>query len=313
MINYTECITLLMHDVVARVPDLGFIDLDEVLVFARFGRSGADGSHATCHSFNLPTSEPGYYFWRDRKTGKLTRRSEWFVTKSPDITIGEKQISYLISFALPRFCDQSLEHSRKAGYYLGAAPWVAKLDTVVHELYHIDPRHSGIRQMERADGGATLSSHGAAFFFHVAEMVRQYLATKPDPGVYEFLKYDFVQLNERYGGVLATTFRNFPSFPKRYNEPLPEQPAAVDPIKIEPLPLSRQPHSYTEADLCVRQFYLPSLSVKERGAFLPSQSLRNTQHVVSAAAGRASEMSGGAHSMRGGPAGRRAPMKRVRQ
>ena len=48
-------------------------------------------------------------------------------------------MKYMISFALPRFCDQSLDRSRKERFYPGAEPWIAKLDTVVHELYHIDP------------------------------------------------------------------------------------------------------------------------------------------------------------------------------
>ena len=49
MINYTEHLTLLMRDVVARVPTLSFIDIDDVLVFGRFGRSEAEGPFATCH------------------------------------------------------------------------------------------------------------------------------------------------------------------------------------------------------------------------------------------------------------------------
>src|SRR5688572_31418221 len=104
MINYTERISLLMEDVVRRVPTLSFIDMSKVLVFARAGRSDAEGAFATCHCVCLPPSEPGYYFWRDRVTGKLTRRSEWFVTKSPTIHVGGRGVDYLVSFTLPRFC-----------------------------------------------------------------------------------------------------------------------------------------------------------------------------------------------------------------
>jgi len=39
MMNYTEALTILMQDIVARVPTLSFIDIGDVLVFARFGRS----------------------------------------------------------------------------------------------------------------------------------------------------------------------------------------------------------------------------------------------------------------------------------
>jgi len=35
MINYTESLTVLMQDIVARVPALSFIDIADVLVFAR--------------------------------------------------------------------------------------------------------------------------------------------------------------------------------------------------------------------------------------------------------------------------------------
>ena len=48
-------------------------------------------------------------------------------------------------------------------------------------------------------------------------MVRAYLDSRPDPDIYEFLRYDFEDLDERYGGVVGTTFRTFPSFPQRYH------------------------------------------------------------------------------------------------
>ncbi|HOC19539.1 MAG TPA: hypothetical protein PKK95_14805, partial [Vicinamibacterales bacterium] len=153
MINYTERISTLMRDIVARVPRLSYIDPGELLVFARYGRSGAEGAFATCHCLSLPDSEPGYYYWRDRETGSITRRSRWFVTKSPSVSIQGRPIPYLVSFTLPRFCNQTLTGARKEKYYRKGTPgWIAKLDTVVHELYHIDPAASGIRHVERADG-----------------------------------------------------------------------------------------------------------------------------------------------------------------
>ena len=41
MMNYTDRLTVLMQDVVSRVPALSFIDMGDVLVFARAGRSNA--------------------------------------------------------------------------------------------------------------------------------------------------------------------------------------------------------------------------------------------------------------------------------
>jgi hypothetical protein len=257
MINYTQRLSELMQDVVSRVPQLSFIDMADVLVFARSGRSNAEGAFATCHCLTLPASEPGYYFWRDRATNKLTRRSEWFVTKSPSVTIGTREVKYMLSFTLPRFCDQSLDRSRKERFYPGADPWVAKLDTVVHELYHIDPDLAGIRRIEKDDGTYSANCHGQQFFEQVAGMVHTYLATNPSPAVYDFLREDFDGLDAHFGGIVGTSFRNFPSFPQRYIERLDEQmPCESDEegVKVEPLHVVQQPRGYTQDDLHIRQF-----------------------------------------------------------
>jgi len=271
MINYTERLTALMQDIVRRVPSLSFIDPSDVLLFARSGRSNAEGAFATCHCLTLPASEPGYYFWRDRATHQITRRSEWFVTKSPVVRIGGREIKYMISFALPRFCDQSLDRSRKERYYPGAEPWIAKLDTVIHELYHIDPEFKGIRRIERGDGTYSANCHGQRFFEEVAEMVHLYLESKPSPEVFDFLRDDFTALERRYGGVVGTSFRTFPSFPQRYIERVAVQPpceADTDGVKVEPLRVAQMPTRYTEDDLQIRQFMADtSRRLIRKGAF----------------------------------------------
>jgi hypothetical protein len=271
MINYTERLMLLMQDIVLRVPTLNFIDIADVLVFARAGRSNAEGAFATCHCLSLPASEPGYYFWRDRTSGRITRRSEWFITKSPVVHVGPRPIKYMISFALPRFCDQSLDRSRKERFYPGAPPWLAKLDTVVHELYHIDPEQRGIRRIERSDGTYSAHCHGNGFFEQVADMVATYLDSRPDPAAYAFLQHDFNTLVSCHGGVVATTFRTFPSFPQRYIERLPTQlPCEADTggVNVEALQVPQQPTTYTQDDLYMREFCAnTSRRVVRKGAF----------------------------------------------
>ena len=53
--------------------------------------------------------------------------------------------------------------------------------------------------------------------------------------------------------MLATTFRNFPSFPQRYMAPCASLPVDQG-VKVEPLKRFSQPTFYTESDLHVRQF-----------------------------------------------------------
>lgn len=245
-----------MADIVSRVPGLSFIDLTKVLVFARPGRTGADGAYASCHSLCMPDSEPGYFFWRDRDTGVVTRRTEWFVTRSPIVRIANQDLQYLVSFALPRFCDQSLSRSRKAPLYDAASPqWIAKLDTVVHELYHMDPHGQGLRVFERADGSPSPGVHGPHFFEDVARMVREYLATRPDPALLEFLHYNFAGLIARYGGIVGTTFRQFPSYPRRYRQLAQPQPAPPDASDTRVQPLKDAAITlFTDADLQMREF-----------------------------------------------------------
>ena len=258
MINYTERLTLLMQDIVTRVETLSFIDMADVLVFARQGRTHAEGAFATCHCLTLPASEPGYYFWRDRDTGRITRRSEWFVTKSPSVTLGGRPVKYMISFALPRFSDQTPGRSRKERFY--SAPgqaWMGKLDTVVHELFHIDPNYSGIRRLDRGDGTYSTHCHSPRFFEQVAEMVSQYLDTQPDQSAYDFLRHDFTTLEARYGGVVGTTFRSFPSYPQRFIERVMLQPACeldMAGVDVEPLRSCQLQKAFTEDDLHVRHF-----------------------------------------------------------
>lgn len=252
MIHYTEALTGLIADIVDRVDGLSFIDVKRLLVFARYGRTRAAGAYATCHCLNLPDSDPGYYFWRDRQSGLITRRTECFVVKTPEVWLRQTRLDYLISFSLPRFCDQVIDGARKAKFYGSCEPWVAKLDTVVHELYHIAPQHVGLRKFESCDGQAP-RSHGPLFLEEVAWFVRAYLASRPDPRHYDFLRHNFHSLARHDGGVLATTFVNFPSYPQRYPHPVAQQPDAGD-VTVLPIKVSTQPRRYTERDLQVRAF-----------------------------------------------------------
>lgn len=255
MLNYTEALTALARDITARVPALSNLDIDRMLIFGRCGREDVEGANASCHCLCLPEDEPGYYFWRDERTGEVMRRTEWFVARTPVVQRTGTRLDYLISVALPRFCEQRLGRGRKGQLYPGADDFVAKLDTLVHELYHVDPQRRGLRGV---DGESADEHHGRmhsdAFYADVATFVRTYLQSRPDPSLYEFLRYDFAGLRARYGTVVATAFRNYPSFPQIYLERLPEQPAGPEAQVIVPVKTPSQPPRYADADIMVREF-----------------------------------------------------------
>jgi len=83
------------------------------------------------------------------------------------------------------------------------------------------------------------------------------MASKPNPEVYDFLRQDFSQLDARYGGVVATSFKSFPSFPQRYIERLAEQlpcEADTEGVAVEPLREPQHPTRYSDEHLHIRQF-----------------------------------------------------------
>src|SRR5262249_48640199 len=85
-------------------------------------------------------------------------------------------------------------------------------------------------------------------------LVQMYLDTKPDRSLYEFLRYDFDSLERRYGRIVGTAFRTFPSYPQLYLEPLPEQPTAVG-ERVVPMKFPVRRQRYTDADLDLRIFF----------------------------------------------------------
>lgn len=252
MFHFTDALSRLVLDIAARVPEFGHVRPERTLVFARRGRTGADGPNATCHCLTLPTTEPGYYFWADAVTGSLTRRSPWFVTRSPEVTLQGTPVEYMISVALPRFSDQVSRRKQERYADTGLPPWVVRLDTIVHELYHIAPDASGLRRLPRADGSLDDRAHPPQFFDDVKRLVCAYLAADPSPDLLEVVRHDFATLEQRHGGIVATTFRDA-SYPQRYVHVLEDQP--LEPIvPVEPLKEPPARARFTEADLVVRSF-----------------------------------------------------------
>ena len=88
-------------------------------------------------------------------------------------------------------------------------------------------------------------------------MVKVYLDSEPDPAVVDFLQHDFAGLEATFGGVVATSFRAFPSYPQRFIEPMAVQPAgdpALEGVEVEKVRASQQQTRYSQDDLHVRQF-----------------------------------------------------------
>ena len=136
------------------------------------------------------------------------------LSRSPRIFDG-KLMNYMISFALPRFMDQTLTRSRKRALYPAGTPdWVAKLDTVIHELYHIDPEQNCLRRFARADGSVSDALHNPTYFEDVAQLAQQHLASNPNAQLVEFLHdFDVLALRATVEWPASRSVRSFVSAP----------------------------------------------------------------------------------------------------
>ncbi|RIK81751.1 MAG: hypothetical protein DCC68_07985 [Planctomycetota bacterium] len=96
-----------------------------------------------------------------------------------------REMLYILRFYLPRFFDQPLDE---------------KLNTVIHELWHIGPAFDG--DLRRHNGRCY--AHGASqkqYDAQIDRLLRKWLDARPDPALYEFLSGSMEDLIVRHGGL----------------------------------------------------------------------------------------------------------------
>jgi hypothetical protein len=163
----------LCADVAARCEELGHIHMPRVLV-----------------SFT-PSRNPSRYGLQARVTplrfrdGALTRRHGPTEYQVQRFFVDGHEMLYVLTFCLPRFLDQ---------------PFREKLVTVFHELYHVSPEFNG--DLRRHPGRYAVHSHSkASYDSRMGELVRDYLADHPEPGVFDFLRRGSRELCDAHGGI----------------------------------------------------------------------------------------------------------------
>ena len=228
------------------------------------------GAFATCHCLNLPRASPAITSGAIARPDEITRRSEWFVTKSPIVTVDS-----------PRREIPDLVHAaallRSVARPLAQGALLSPLDRRLDRQARYGRSTSCITSIPSRTGSGGSIARTAPVrrtatgrsFSEVAQMVEEYLDTTPDPAIYDFLKHDFDALEARHGGVVGTSFRPFPSYPQRFIERLAEQPACSGGTRrrsmSSPGASRRRARRFTEDDLHVRQFLrATSRSVDQR-------------------------------------------------
>jgi hypothetical protein len=173
--DFTGHLRRLCANVVSRCAELQHIDVERLLIGITQARTG--------RPFGLQARVTPLRFPR----GQLTRQRRGVTFQVQRYFLGPTEYLYLVTFCLPRFLDQDFDD---------------KFVTVFHELHHISPAFDG--DLRRHEGRYCLHSHSQKRYDErMAGQVRDYLASRPDPAVYDFLRLNFAQLLHRHGAVLG--------------------------------------------------------------------------------------------------------------
>jgi hypothetical protein len=178
--DFTRHMRLLCADIVARLDAFGHIDLDRVAIrFCQTRRQGPYGVQASLTPMRFAGGSVD-----------VQKRGKRYTVEPIRDPIGREML-YLLSFYLPRFFDRPLHD---------------KLNTVIHELWHIGPSFDG--DIRRHKGRCYAHSSSQKNYDGVIErLTAQWLALHPPEDLFAFLRLDFRGLMDRYGKIFGTRIR----------------------------------------------------------------------------------------------------------
>jgi predicted metallopeptidase len=173
--DFTQAMARLCHDISDRHEAFAHIDVSRIAICFSQARSRA------LHGLQAKLTPMRF------EGGELTCRKRGRTWTVQRLFVGKREMSYILTFYLPRFLDQSFQE---------------KFVTILHELYHVSPLFDGdIRRF-----GGRYHVHSASQRDYDGQMevyAREYLSMNPPAELYRFLKLDFRGILERHGGVIG--------------------------------------------------------------------------------------------------------------
>lgn len=175
--DYTGAIEKVCRDVCFRVPALNHIDMDRVAVsFSQTKHSAPFGIFASATPLRFEGGDLTVF-----KRGKRWTLQRCFRDNGVEYL-------YILYFYVPRFIELKLSQ---------------KLETIIHELYHIGPSFNG--DLRRFKGRCF--AHGSSqkkYDETVREFVDHWLKQNPPPEIWDFLRYGYRDLVDAYGALHGT-------------------------------------------------------------------------------------------------------------
>jgi hypothetical protein len=180
-LDFNGRMTQLIGEVVGTLEEFRHFDAKRIRVSASFNRSRNRGGVL---AYVVPLR------YRDGVPVELRRQGRrLYHWAMPPQSVEGLEILYYMYFMLPRFFSLSLRE---------------KMETVVHELYHISPAFNG--DLRRFEGRSKLHGCHKEFDKKVRDLTDLFLATTRHPELFDFLRCGPYTLRLRYGVVRAQHF-----------------------------------------------------------------------------------------------------------
>jgi predicted metallopeptidase len=175
--DYTAAIAKVCYDVTFRVPALNHIDMNRVAIsFSQTRHSAPLGIFACVTPLRF----------KDGSLTKSVRGNEWTLQRC--FNDDGLEYLYIIYFYIPRFIELRLSQ---------------KLETIVHELYHISPLFNG--DLRRFAGRC--STHGSSqkkYDQVVQGLVDHWLKQNPPENIWDFLRLTYNDIIKNHGSIIGT-------------------------------------------------------------------------------------------------------------
>ncbi len=91
-----------------------------------------------------------------------------------------------------------------------------KIETAMHELYHISPQFNG--DVRRFPGRNWQHGSKEEYEAKSRRLADEWLSHDPKPQIYDFLRYKVHDFYEKFGGLYGTKFGNIPLIPIQEEE-----------------------------------------------------------------------------------------------
>jgi hypothetical protein len=177
-LDFNHRMSSLIGEVVSTVGEFQHFDARRIRISASFNRSRTRGGVL---AYVVPLR------YRDGLPVELRRHgNRMYHWAMLPLNHDGHDILYYMYFMLPRFLS---------------LPWREKIETVIHELYHVHPSFNG--DLRRFKGRSKLHGCHKAFDKKVRELTDEFLSAAHDTETYDFLRGGPYHLRLRYGEIRA--------------------------------------------------------------------------------------------------------------